>query len=192
VLGLFAGMVLFKKGVFGQFPDPAFFPGAGPIFLVGIATRLWLADINRFTVSPVVSICALGFGLIFKDVLWLAVWVALISYFVNREAWLEAGNRLIVKVIEVTLESPVARYLGARSYSVYLLHTAVIQLAIWSVSAVWPNLSRGQLFVAVFAIAPIAILIFSDLLYRCLEHPLTVFGGQLASRMKVREKLAAG
>lgn len=192
VMGMLIGVVLFKKGVFGTYQDPAFFPGAADIFLVGIASRIWIAELRRFEVSPVFVAGALGIGLIFKEVLWLAIWIALMAYFINCDQWREAGYTKLLRVIGWGLESPVARYFGTRSYSVYLLHTTIIELAIWSLDAVHPELTRAQLFFAVLGIAPLAIAGASDLLYRFVEHPLTIMGARIAQQQDAQPRLATG
>lgn len=186
---LIGSVFLYRKGVFGEFADPSLFFAAAHLFLVGVASRMWLADLQRFAVSPVFVACVLGFGLLFQDVLWLAIWIVLMAYFVNQEHWRAAGHTMLLKVISFTLESPIARYLGARSYSVYLLHTSLIEVTIWMVNAAKPGMTRSQIFLAVLAVAPLIIAAASDLLYRWVEHPLTGMGARLAQRKEALANL---
>jgi peptidoglycan/LPS O-acetylase OafA/YrhL len=186
---LLSSVVVFRSGLFGQFGNPSIFVAAAHLFLVGIASRLWLKDLQNFVVPPLFAACALMFGLIFREVMWLAIWVALMAYFVSKEQWRAAGYTMLLKAIHLALESPVARYMGARSYSVYLLHTSVIELTIWVIGTAKPDVMRPEIFLAVLVIAPPLIAVASDLLYRWIEHPLTLFGGRLARRKETVTKL---
>jgi peptidoglycan/LPS O-acetylase OafA/YrhL len=186
---LLSSVVVFRSGLFGQFGNPSIFVAAAHLFLVGIASRLWLKDLQNFVVPPLFAACALMFGLIFREVMWLAIWVALMAYFVSKEQWRAAGYTMLLKAIYLALESPVARYMGARSYSVYLLHTSVIELTIWAIGTAKPDVMRPEIFLAVLVIAPPLIAVASDLLYRWIEHPLTLFGGRLARRKETVTKL---
>ncbi len=83
-----------------------------------------------------------------------------------------------------------ARYMGARSCSVYLLHTSVIELLIWVIGTAKPDRARPEIFLAVLVIAPPLIAVASDLLYRWIRHPLTLFSGRLARRKRNGNEIA--
>jgi peptidoglycan/LPS O-acetylase OafA/YrhL len=81
------------------------------------------------------------------------------------------------------LMSPVARYLGRISYSLYLLHLVVIVAVIHAVGGAWP------LPLAILAAIPLAI-IGADISQRFIEAPSQRLGKAVAARIGSRRGVA--
>ena len=79
------------------------------------------------------------------------------------------------------LSSAPARYLGARSYSVYLLHLPVMQILTWVIVTHY-SLSQNELCITLLATAIPATFLASELLYRIIELPMINLGARLARR----------
>ncbi|MES1199027.1 MAG: acyltransferase [Pseudomonadota bacterium] len=160
---------------FGTFNLPTFFPLAAYVFLVGIASRLAFNDLKRAPLAPLFVVGALIVGVAHRELLWLAIWAATLAFLLHGAKWRGA----IAAVMRAMLESAPARYFGARSYSVYLLHLPTMQLATWFVAT---RLAPDQMhtFLYVTAATIPATLIFSDVLYRVVEHPMIGLGARLA------------
>jgi peptidoglycan/LPS O-acetylase OafA/YrhL len=188
LLAMITGAVIFKSGWAGRYDDPAILPASLHIFLVGIASRIWMPQLERVRVSPTVCAAALGFGAIFPDMLWLAIWAALFAYYINRESWNKGSQLWARNFVQAAFESPAARYFGSRSYSVYLLHIPLIELSIWIISAIKPQMTHTQLLLALLVIAPISIIAAADILFRLVERPFNKFGGWLVEAKEQRTR----
>jgi peptidoglycan/LPS O-acetylase OafA/YrhL len=168
-------------GVFGTYWLPTFFPGAAYIFLIGIACRLGFERMKATVVGPEVALAALGVGFILQDFLWLGVWAAIYLFLLHGDAWKEQANgRPVAAGISALVASRPAQYFGARSYSVYLIHLPILELAAWAVLT-QRAMSQTELFWALAVTVIPATLLVSELLYRFVERPMIALGARLAS-----------
>jgi peptidoglycan/LPS O-acetylase OafA/YrhL len=175
-------VALQRKGLFGQFSAPSFLPGVGYMFLIGIGCRLGFAQLKGLRIALEVPVLLLGLGLLYPEMLWLAVWLALLAYLAAAETWRDSErDRLLWRAMRGALESPVATYLGARSYSVFLIHLPIIQVATWLIVSRW-TLTQAELFAALTVVVVPATLILSDVLHRTVERPMIELGARLARR----------
>ena len=77
--------------------------------------------------------------------------------------------------------SPIAAYLGARSYSVYLVHMPMMMLVAWLMTGTLALAeTNARIMVGVGTV--LATLAASDLLYRFVERPMIALGARLARR----------
>jgi peptidoglycan/LPS O-acetylase OafA/YrhL len=77
--------------------------------------------------------------------------------------------------------SPLAAYLGARSYSVYLVHMPMMMLVAWVMTDKL-TLAETPARILVGAGTVLTTLVASDLLYRLVERPMITLGARLAAR----------
>lgn len=176
--------VAFRYGAFGDYLLPSAFPAAGYVFLVGIASRMWFDCIRAVQLGPEIIPLALGLGLVTPDLLWLGVWTSALVYLARREAWRFDDGRAhwLGALMDKMFASPVAAYLGARSYSVYLVHVPIIMLGSWLLTT-YADLAGTPERIALAAGVLFGTLLVSDLLYRFVERPMITLGAWLAARL---------
>jgi peptidoglycan/LPS O-acetylase OafA/YrhL len=174
-----AALALFHLDAFGHFMLPNFLPGAAYIFMIGIACRLGFRQAQQVALPPEVALGCLVVGAIFPDVLWLSVWFALYVFLLNGERW-RTEPSFIASGFRAAFGSKAAQYLGARSYSVYILHLPILQLLTWGF-VTHGVFTQVQLFAILLVATSVSVLIASDILYRLVERPMITLGARLAS-----------
>lgn len=169
--------------IFGDYIAPSFLPAAAFVFLIGIASRLNFDRIRTMAIGPEVIPLLLALGVIYRDALWLAIWAAMLVYLARAEGWRSTTGQPhpIAAAMDKLFASPIAAYLGARSYSVYLVHMPMMMLVAWLMTG---NLALAEtparIMVGVGTV--LATLAASDLLYRFVERPMIALGARLARR----------
>ena len=168
--------------LFGDYIAPSFLPAAAFVFLIGIASRLSFERIRAMAIGPEVIPLLLALGVIYRDALWLAIWGAMLVYLARAEAWRVAGGRphAIASAMDKLFASPLAAYLGARSYSVYLVHIPMMMLVAWVMTDKL-TLAETPARILVGAGTVLTTLVASDLLYRLVERPMITLGARLAA-----------
>lgn len=173
--------------LFGDYAAPSFLPAAAYIFLIGIASRLTFDRIRTMAIGPEAIPLLLALGVIYPDVLWLALWCAALIYLARREAWRSPAGQAhpVAALMDRLLASRVAAYLGARSYSVYLVHMPMMMLVGWLVTR---HLTLEEIPARILLAlgTVLATLAASDVLYRLVERPMIALGARL-----VRPRAAA-
>ena len=91
---------------------------------------------------------------------------------------------LLDRVFTAALESPLAAYLGDRSYSVYILHSPIIVLAGYVLFPLY-DFTREEALVAMTLLIVPTILIASELMYRFVERPMIRLGARVADRLAI-------
>jgi len=172
--------VVFHMGLFGHYDLPSFLPGAGYIFLIGIASRLQFEKLKAAPIGPEVVPVALAIGIIFPTVAFLAIWASVLAYLARREAWAASpAGRWLAGAMDGLFASPVAQWFGARSYAVYLVHFPIVM----AVSLPLLREVQGGAGVRFLAFAAVVIpltLLASEILHRLVERPCIALGARLA------------
>ena len=191
ILAIAALGFAFERGAFGAIGLPTFFPGAGYIFLIGIGCRLGFNHMKAAPIGPEAALVSLAFGILIPDMLWLGAWFAFYAFLLHGEQW-RSERRLGVasRLVSGLLESRPAQYLGARSYSVYLIHLPILELMAWLFLS-RAQLGQAELFLALAVTVIPATLLASELLYRLVERPMIALGARLASQPPRAEAAAA-
>jgi peptidoglycan/LPS O-acetylase OafA/YrhL len=169
--------------LFGEYLAPSFLPAAAFVFLIGIASRLSFDRIRAMAIGPELIPLLLALGVIYRDALWLAIWGAMILYLARAEAWRSPAGQphALAAIMDRLFASPPATYLGARSYSVYLVHMPVMMLVAWVVTDKLA-LAETPARILIGAGTVLVTLLASDLLYRFVERPMIALGARLAGR----------
>lgn len=156
----------YKAKLFGTFYNPSILFGAGHYFLLGIATRLAAEKLPKFETYPyAIALGAAIMLLVDRDLVVLAGWIALVAYFQTAKT-------------SPLLDSRIANWAGARSYSVYILHQPIIYLTVFAFHGLgfWP------MFAAVTVVTVVVVTVGAELLYWAVELPAIKFGKSLGRK----------
>ena len=172
--------------LFGAYLAPSFLPAAAFVFLIGIASRLSFDRIRAMAIGPELIPLLLALGVIYRDALWLAIWGAMLLYLARAGAWRSPAGRphALAAIMDRLFASPLATYLGARSYSVYLVHMPMMMLVAWVMTDKLA-LAETPARILVGTGTVLVTLLVSDLLYRFVERPMITLGARLAGRRPV-------
>jgi peptidoglycan/LPS O-acetylase OafA/YrhL len=157
----------YQVGLFGNFARPSILVGAGWFFLIGTLSRLYLDRLPRFAGYPALLVLAAApILLIARDLVPVLAWSGLLIYMRSDAQWRLLDGRL-------------ARYLGSRSYAIYILHFAIITAA---ASLAWRGLGLATEGAVLFTCigGGIAVLAVADIVCRWVERPAINFGRRLA------------
>ena len=158
----------FMLGAFGRFANPSLLVGAGWYFLAGIFSRLHLERLPKFSNYPLAGLLVLApLSLLGGALVPVIVWVALIAYIRSDCEW-------------TLLDGRVARYFGARSYSVYVLHSPIILLSGWCAWRLFDLPTRPAIVVTAIGTAA-GVALATELVYRWVERPAILFGRRLST-----------
>jgi peptidoglycan/LPS O-acetylase OafA/YrhL len=157
---------------------PSFLPGSVHLFLIGIASRLGLDLLRDRVPSPAAAaLCFVGLAALFREAAALWLWGALLIFITTSE-WRDSP--LIRRLAGMALESPFARAMGARSYSVYILHYPIMLTAAYFILPLG-DFGQFEALALIGAATLLLTLAGSDLMYRFVERPLIRIGARLAS-----------
>ena len=157
----------FQLGLFGRFSNPSLIFGAGWYFLAGILSRLHFDRLPRFERFPLALWAAIApLALVAPELVPALAWLGLLLYLRSDSEW-------------APLDGRIARWFGARSYAVYILHQPIILLAAW---LAWGPLAlpTRPAIAATAAMAIASVLVASELVYRWVERPAIRLGKRLS------------
>ncbi len=189
-LATLAVFYLFSLNLFGWWGLPSFLPGASLYFAIGIASRLLITgEPLRFSwrAAPA-AILAIGFLVMGAWKLPAEVWLVFLAASLYRVRGSTFG-RPIHRVFGVLFESRLARHLGEASYSTYLVHLPLLQIAMYlaiRVLALGP--ANAILFVAFGTL--VSTYALSQLTYRFVELPFIARGKRWARQASPKESPA--
>ena len=176
VLVALALFMLCNFNVLGTWGMPSFLPAASLYFAVGIASRLLVTGRPfKFSAWHAASLALLaaGFLLIGAWRLHVEIWAV---FFAASMAQGRSGA--LGRVFNALFESHLATHLGNASYSTYLVHLPLLQLAMFvavRVLALAP--ASATLFVALTTL--VSTWGVSQLTYRLVERPFIAWGKRL-------------
>lgn len=177
------GYSLYTRGVFGEFMLPSVLPGAGLYFGVGMATRWWLKAPVTVSAFPL-PLLMLGAGLLMNAVGTgpILIWAAFVCMMLLSEEASDPASQLARVGFVRAFDSPLARWLGDRSYATYLIHMPIVQLVTWVCVTRW-GLGQGPTAVVLVLVAVPGTLAASAVLHRWVELP-AIQWGRRQSRLK--------
>jgi len=165
-IAVLAALAAFEAGLFGSFARPTILFGAGWLFLIGTLSRVWFDKLPAFGNYPV-PLIVVAVPLLFAslDLAPVFVWIALIAYVRSDASWGVLDGRL-------------ARYMGARSYAIYILHYPIVLLVAWLSWEVM-GLPTRQALLATCLGTGLAVLAGAELVHRWVELPAIRIGKRL-------------
>jgi peptidoglycan/LPS O-acetylase OafA/YrhL len=170
---------LYDHGKFGSWILPSFLPGAAFLFATGIASRIIVDKLDkRFQFSPALVITiAAGVALFDPRQLHFAVWFAVLSYSIAADP-ADRVERVAQRAMHLGLDSPIANWLGARSYSTYLIHYPIIQGLVYACAAA--RLPWVSMVLATAVLTPILVVLAAQVLHETVEMPGMALGRSAA------------
>jgi peptidoglycan/LPS O-acetylase OafA/YrhL len=145
---------------------------------MGIATRLVFEKLPRLAVYPLVAvIIAMGLVALAHAMAPFVFWMAFVAWLKLYQP-ADAVSIGINRWLNRAFNSPPAQFLGARSYSTYLIHEPIIHLIMY---VCIKDLALGLWQTASFALmlTPPLTLLSSVFLYRYVEAPAIACGKKL-------------
>lgn len=179
--------LLFRLGAFGYFEQPSFLPALGHLFVIGILSRLMLAQLERLRFHAPTVVCAgIIVAVLFQSVFAIALWVAFMALLL---ATARTHGGLLSRANAVAFASRPATTLGARSYAVYLVHWPVVQAGAYFLLPLGA-FSQWQAFALIGAFTVLGTLLAAELLHRFVERPMIRLGSTIAESGFVRRRTA--
>jgi peptidoglycan/LPS O-acetylase OafA/YrhL len=173
-----AGYAAYKRGWLGDFIDPSFLPGAALYFATGIATRLVFAKLPKLAVYPAAAvIIAAGFGIMEHQLLPFVFWMAFVAW-LRLDQPTDALSVGIDRWLNRAFNSAPTRFLGARSYSTYLIHEPIIHIIVY-VCITQFALGMWHTVLLTLILTPAITVLASVALYRYVEAPAIAYGKRL-------------
>jgi peptidoglycan/LPS O-acetylase OafA/YrhL len=185
-LGLAAGaalaLLLFHlhaSGRLGHYNGASSLAGSSIYFAIGVASRLAFDSLSRLKASPLGLGAVALFAVIAlaKDALPLAIWSPFFIFLVWGQSAQEAGG-----VFTAIAANRASLFVGAISYSLYLVHRPVQMAAAWLAFRMHPHIGRLEML-AVQGLAVLASIAIAWLLHRFVEVPGINLGKRMAARL---------
>lgn len=153
------------------------------LFAIGICSRRALPQLKALTYAACAAALAVA-SLVVLSMHFptIALWLAFVVMLSRGEAK-GLFDRIADRLFRFSFESKTATTLGARSYSVYVLHTPLMAAVSYVIFQLYP-FDRIQGFIALTLVVTPVILLASDLLYRFVERPLIDLGARLLRQRK--------
>lgn len=162
---------LYAHGLLGSFILPSFLPGAVWYFAAGIITRVALQSGRRVWV---VAGCALVAFTVWRG---LGAAAPMLAWGGFVACMLASGGPARA-VFNGLFASRLARWFGDHSYSTYLIHAPVVQIATW-VAVTQMHMSPRQTLSVVLPVTVALVLVASALLRQYVEVPAIELGKRL-------------
>jgi peptidoglycan/LPS O-acetylase OafA/YrhL len=171
-----------RHGDFGQYEHLSFLPLAIPYFALGIASRVIYPKLVTSVTTPAVALGLLGTLVpLGWKVLPVVIWGILLVFLVTDRRALLRMDAAIMRLGAQLLESPFARFVGKRSYSIYLFHFPILGALTYSLP-----LNGLQLFAALLAIGGPLTLLISSISYHLVERPGITLSNRVANSLRHR------
>ncbi|HWA01153.1 MAG TPA: acyltransferase [Caulobacterales bacterium] len=176
----FAGAYLFKHQVFGVYSNYANLAGGLWLFVIGIASRLALPALKAMLPPfSAIAIAAAGFIPFANGIAPVLFWIAFVAFLARPPKQEFLADRVASGFAGMLFASWLPRTLGARSYSVYVLHMPLLDILLYLLPL--HALTQVQAFALLAPSVAVSTLIASELMYRFVERPMIRLGAQLAA-----------
>jgi peptidoglycan/LPS O-acetylase OafA/YrhL len=167
--------------------SPSFLPRAAGFFALGIASRLCLRYLSNAAwsavslsgIAIVLGIAIMIIPLLGGDAVAIIVWAFVFVGLALDGRQIDAHFSRLYRA----LEGQMSAYLGSRSYSIYLSHSAVAAICLRFWFSYFPMASKTATFFGLISTVIPLTLILSEVLYRCVELPGIAAGNALAASL---------
>ena len=150
------------------------------LFVIGILTRLALPHLRISGGRAwIIALAVLGFGLQFGAPPPVPAFLAF-AILMIRQPDSRSAMQALDWLFDSAFKSRLAQWFGARSYSIYILHSPIIGIAAWAVLRLYPFSRLEALAVLGLLVAPVTI-VASDFMYRYVEAPGIALGKGLVA-----------
>ncbi|WP_197418961.1 MULTISPECIES: acyltransferase family protein [unclassified Sphingomonas] len=181
---LLGAVVVEQVGLLGDYRLMSVFPAAAHLFLAGIASRLLFERAVRIRFSPVAAaLVGVALAAAVPALAAIGLWVAFYAFLAGRGAVerTTAVDRAAARIWSAMFGSAAARWVGARSYGIYLAHWPVLQVTLFLLrDTISADTALAALTLA--AIVVPASLALAAILHIALERPMIRLGAQIAGR----------
>jgi peptidoglycan/LPS O-acetylase OafA/YrhL len=126
-----------------------------------------------------IAIAAAGFVPFANGIAPVLFWIAFVAFLARPANSEFAIDRATAGVGKALFASWLPTTLGARSYSVYVLHMPLLDILLYVLPL--SRLTQVQAFMLLVPSLVIVTLIASELMYRFVERPMIKLGAQLAT-----------
>jgi peptidoglycan/LPS O-acetylase OafA/YrhL len=162
------------------YPFPSFLLGGLPFFLVGITSYWIYLEVSKNNRLLPGRLLFAGVPLVYclTKSIPLTIWVAAFSLIIG------STKSVGFSFIKNFLNRPSLRFLGAISYSTYLIHYPLLWVAKAIVLRLAPDISRIGMAVSLFVVVAPMTLVCSALLYHFVEKPGIQLGRWLTKKLR--------
>lgn len=172
-----AGVAAFHLGLVGTFRLRSILIAATYLFLIGIISRLGWDFLARHRRSIIVATVAILIGsLMIRELLSVGLWLTFLGFMLRSDQ--AALPTAPYRIWRLLFGSRPMRYLGERSFSVYIAHWPILQVAMWLIIPL--GRSQAVTVAGVASLVVPATLVASTLLFRFVERPFMRLGRRLA------------
>ena len=169
---------LFYRGTFGTFELESALPGAGPYFMIGIASRLLWPHLRGTIKNP--ATLALGFTALIpmsnQNIVSVLLWAIFFCFL--------CADQHSPAVFDKVFSSPIAMFWGKRSYSIYLTHFPILTVCAWALTHF--ALPRWEFALALAFITLPITAIATMATYWLIERPGIALGRRLSYNLPNR------
>ena len=182
-LGLLAAAM--ASLLFLGYPSIGFLPNQFAWFALGIASFYayrssgWFARLNPRTHDLVLPVIGLLLFLLLRNPWPVLVWLLVLDVILAERAGLETFFTTTLRRI---LELPLLQWLGRISYSVYLVHLAILYIVLRAITRLDEHLGGWKVLVLALPATLLLTLLVSALTYRWIEVPGMALGRALSAR----------
>lgn len=178
VLGLVA-----QKGLLGTYPMPSMLLLAIHLFLIGIASRLFLESDVRIPMNAGVFLVLGGVVMLWVQSLVALIWFTIFTFVLLENQRLEP-SRWVDGLMRLSVTNRAVCYAGKISYSTYLIHYPVFHVAMlcWSGTQ---DATRPEMLAFLWSMLPL-VLLASAASYRVIEQPFMQIGRRRSSSVQAQ------
>jgi peptidoglycan/LPS O-acetylase OafA/YrhL len=178
--------------LFLGYPSIGFLPNQFAWFALGIASFYayrssgWFARLNPRTHDLMLPVIGLLLFLLLRNPWPVLVWLLVLDVILAERAGLETFSTTTLRRI---LELPLLQWLGRISYSVYLVHLAILYVVLRAITRLDEHLGGWKVLALALPATLLLTLLVSAMTYRWIELPGMALGRALSTRLGAKPLL---
>lgn len=180
VLAAATAALLYNHDLFGRYDGYTSLIGGLWLFMIGMASRIAFPALKSLGLpAAAIAIAALALAHESATLLPIGLWLAFLAFLARPETQGSVLDTAFARVCKTLFGSWLPTTLGARSYSVYIIHMPILELLLYALPL--RGLSQPQAYALLTPCLIVLTLIASELMYRLVERPMIRIGAQLAA-----------